>query len=54
MARYTGPKLRISRRLGVNIFENEKGRTVLERRPFPPGQHRQRQGNGRGYHYFIL
>ncbi len=39
MARYTGPKVRISRRLSVNIFENEKGRQALERRPFPPGQH---------------
>jgi small subunit ribosomal protein S4 len=51
MARYTGPKLRISRRLGVNIFENEKGRTVLERRPFPPGQHgrTRRRGNSSEY-----
>jgi small subunit ribosomal protein S4 len=39
MARYTGPKVRVSRRLGTNIFENEKGRKALERRPFPPGQH---------------
>jgi small subunit ribosomal protein S4 len=39
MARYTGPKARVSRRLGTNIFENEKGRKALERRPFPPGQH---------------
>jgi len=39
MARYTGPKVRISRRLGTNIFENEKGRKALDRRPFPPGQH---------------
>ena len=39
MARYTGPKVRVSRRLGTNIFENEKGRQALERRPFPPGQH---------------
>ena len=39
MARYTGPKVRLSRRLGTNIFENEKGRKALERRPFPPGQH---------------
>ena len=48
MARYTGPKVRISRRLGVNIFENEKGRTALERRPFPPGQHgrTRRRNNG--------
>jgi small subunit ribosomal protein S4 len=39
MARYTGPKVKISRRLGVNIFENEKGRRALERRPYPPGEH---------------
>src|SRR6185312_9131882 len=39
MARYTGPKVKISRRLGVNIFENEKGRKALERRPYPPGEH---------------
>jgi small subunit ribosomal protein S4 len=39
MARYTGPKVRVSRRLGTNIFETEKGRKALERRPFPPGQH---------------
>ena len=39
MARYTGPKVRISRRLGVNVFENEKGRKALDRRPYPPGEH---------------
>jgi small subunit ribosomal protein S4 len=39
MARYTGPKVKISRRLGVNVFENEKGRRALERRPYPPGEH---------------
>src|SRR4051794_38664963 len=39
MARYTGPKVKISRRLGVNVFENEKGRRALERRPYPPGKH---------------
>jgi small subunit ribosomal protein S4 len=39
MARYTGPKVRLSRRLNTNLFENEKGRKALERRPFPPGQH---------------
>jgi small subunit ribosomal protein S4 len=39
MARYTGPKVKISRRLGVNIFENEKGRKALDRRPYPPGEH---------------
>ena len=39
MARYTGPKVKISRRLGVNICENEKGRKALEKRPYPPGEH---------------
>ena len=39
MARYTGPKVRVSRRLGTNIFENEKGRKALEKRPYPPGEH---------------
>ncbi|MGI8756181.1 MAG: 30S ribosomal protein S4 [Acidimicrobiales bacterium] len=39
MARYTGPKVKISRRLGVNIFENDKGSKALNRRPYPPGEH---------------
>ncbi|MGQ0744661.1 MAG: 30S ribosomal protein S4 [Acidimicrobiales bacterium] len=43
MARYTGPKVKISRRLGMNVFENGKGAKILEKRPFPPGQH----GRGR-------
>jgi len=48
MARYTGPKVRVSRRLSTNIFENDKGRQALERRPFPPGQHgrTRRRNNG--------
>src|SRR5581483_11443425 len=38
MARYTGPKNRLSRREGVNIFE--KNSASLERRlQVPPGQH---------------
>ncbi|MBI4883485.1 MAG: 30S ribosomal protein S4 [Actinobacteria bacterium] len=51
MARYTGPKVRISRRLGINIFENEKGRKALDRRPFPPGAHgrTRRRGNPSEY-----
>ena len=39
MARYTGPKVKISRRLGVNIFENDKGTKALNKRPYPPGEH---------------
>ena len=39
MARYTGPKVKISRRLGVNIYENDKGSKALNKRPYPPGEH---------------
>ncbi len=43
MARYTGPKWRIARRLGVNIYvgeeKSQKGKSILDRRPYPPGQH---------------
>src|SRR6187397_2988872 len=51
MARYTGPKVRVSRRLGTNIFENEKGRRALERRPFPPGQHGRTRRRNAGSEY---
>lgn len=36
MARYTGPKAKISRRFGEPIYGPDKS---LERRNFPPGQH---------------
>jgi len=36
MARYTGPRTRISRRLGVPIFGPSK---AFERRAYPPGMH---------------
>ncbi|MEN9823800.1 MAG: 30S ribosomal protein S4 [Ilumatobacteraceae bacterium] len=51
MARYTGPKVRISRRLGTNIFENEKGRKALDRRPFPPGAHGRTRRRNAGSEY---
>ena len=51
MARYTGPKVRVSRRLSTNIFENEKGRKALERRPFPPGQHGRTRRRNAGSEY---
>ncbi len=51
MARYTGPKVRVSRRLGTNIFENEKGRKALERRPFPPGTHGRTRRRNAGSEY---
>jgi len=36
MARYTGPRSKISRRFGIPIFDDEN---VLEKRPTPPGVH---------------
>ncbi|NPA04073.1 MAG: 30S ribosomal protein S4 [Epsilonproteobacteria bacterium] len=47
MARYRGPVERIERRLGVSLaLKGErrlKGKSALERRPYPPGQHGQRR-----------
>jgi small subunit ribosomal protein S4 len=39
MARYTGPKARINRRLGTLIFENSGVTRAAERREQPPGMH---------------
>ena len=36
MARYTGPRLRISRRFGIPLFGPSK---YLERKNYPPGMH---------------
>ena len=35
MARYTGPKFKLSRRLGISLSGTGKDL----KRPFPPGQH---------------
>jgi small subunit ribosomal protein S4 len=51
MARYTGPKVRISRRLNTNIFENAKGSRALDRRPFPPGAHGRNRRRSAGSEY---
>ncbi len=51
MSRYTGPRARVSRRFGVNIF-GTKGETIaLDRRPYPPGEHGRdrRRGNQSDY-----
>ncbi len=39
MARYTGPKARVSRRLGTNIWGTAGETKALDRRPYPPGDH---------------
>ena len=53
MARYTGPKVKLTRRLGTNIFENDKGRKALERRPYPPGAHGRTRRRSSGSEYLL-
>jgi small subunit ribosomal protein S4 len=50
MARYTGPRERISRRFGVALFGPSK---ALERRNYPPGQHGARAGRRKKSDYSI-
>ena len=50
MARYTGPKERISRRFGIPIYGNSK---ALERRNFPPGVHGARAGRRKKSDYAV-
>jgi small subunit ribosomal protein S4 len=47
MSRYTGPRARISRRLGTNIWGTNGETLALDRRPYPPGEHgrTRRRGN---------
>lgn len=53
MARYTGPKARVSRRLGTNIF-GTKGETVaLDKRPYPPGEHGRTRRRGNPSEYLL-
>ena len=39
MARYTGPKARVNRRLGMLIYESGGAVRAMERRDNPPGMH---------------
>jgi small subunit ribosomal protein S4 len=50
MARYTGPRTKISRRFGVPLFGSNKS---LERRNFPPGQHGVRAGRKKKSEYSV-
>ena len=47
MSRYTGPRARVSRRLGTNIFGTKGEGVALDKRPYPPGEHgrTRRRGN---------
>jgi small subunit ribosomal protein S4 len=50
MARYTGPRTKISRRFGVALFGPSKS---LDRRNFPPGQHGIRAGRKKKSEYSV-
>ena len=53
MARYTGPRAKISRRLGTNIW-GTKGETIaLDRRPYPPGEHGRTRRRGNVSEYLL-
>ena len=56
MSRYTGPRARISRRLGTNIFGTRGEEAALEKRPYPPGMHgrTRRRGNNNTEYLFQL
>ncbi|MCB0995091.1 MAG: 30S ribosomal protein S4 [Acidimicrobiales bacterium] len=53
MARYTGPRARVSRRLGLNIW-GTKGETIaLDKRPYPPGEHGRSRRRGNVSEYLL-
>lgn len=53
MSRYTGPRARVSRRLGTNIW-GTKGETVaLDKRPYPPGEHGRSRRRGSVSEYLM-
>lgn len=47
MARYRGPRAKIARKFGENIFGNPKVGKILERKNYPPGQHGQSRSRRR-------
>ena len=53
MSRYTGPKARISRRLGTNIFGTKSEVVALDKRPYPPGEHGRSRRRGNPSEYLL-
>ncbi len=53
MSRYTGPRARVSRRLGTNIW-GTKGETIaLYKRTYPPGEHGRSRRRGSVSEYLL-
>ncbi len=53
MSRYTGPRARVSRRLGTNIFGTQGETQALEKRPYPPGVHGRTRRRGNTSEYLV-
>ena len=53
MSRYTGPRARVSRRLGTNIWGTKGENKVLEKRPYPPGEHGRTRRRGNVSEYLL-
>lgn len=53
MSRYTGPKARVARRLGTNIFGTKGEEKALEKRPYPPGDHGRTRRRGNVSEYLL-
>ncbi len=53
MSRYTGPKARVARRLGTNIWGTKGEAVALDKRPYPPGEHGRTRRRGNVSEYLI-
>lgn len=53
MARYTGPRARVSRRLGTNIWGTKGESIAMEKRPYPPGDHGRTRRRGNVSEYLL-
>jgi small subunit ribosomal protein S4 len=53
MSRYTGPKARVSRRLGTNIWGTRGETVALDKRPYPPGDHGRTRRRGNVSEYLL-
>ena len=53
MSRYTGPRARVSRRLGTNIWGTKGETLALDKRPYPPGEHGRSRRRGSVSEYLL-
>jgi small subunit ribosomal protein S4 len=53
MSRYTGPRARVSRRLGENIWGTRGETVALDKRPYPPGEHGRSRRRGNVSEYLL-